>query len=79
MELNRSKHVNVPLLLMAASAVVAIGAVAGAVGQERAVGQEQTWIIHGGSMSTGQTTTTTVPTTIPIARATPAVKAPHRK
>jgi hypothetical protein len=59
-----------PILIMAASAVVVGGALAAAIGQE------QTANLAGGTMSLGATTTTSLaPTTIPIAVAHPALKA----
>jgi hypothetical protein len=68
-ESNRHPSVKMPTLVIAASAVVSVGALAAA-----AVGHEQT--VAGGGMSIGATTTTTVaPTTIPIAVAHPVLKA----
>lgn len=69
MESNRHPSVKMPTLVIAASAVISVGAVA-----TSAVGQDQT--VAGGGMSIGVTTTTTVaPTTIPIAVAQPVLKA----
>ena len=70
MESNRHQHVKLPTLVIAASALVVVGALAGAVGQE------QTGTVAGGGMTLGATTTTTVaPTTIPVAVAQPTLKA----
>jgi hypothetical protein len=70
MESTRHPSVKLPTLVIAASAVVAVGALAASVGQE------QTATVAGGGMSIGATTTTTVaPTTIPIAVAHPVLKA----
>jgi hypothetical protein len=69
-ESNRHQRVKLPTLVIAASALVVVGALAGAVGQE------QTGTVAGGAMTLGATTTTTVaPTTIPIAAAHPTLKA----
>jgi hypothetical protein len=71
-ESNRHQRVKLPTLVIAASALVVVGALAGAVGT---VGQEQTGTAAGG-MTLGATTTTTVaPTTIPVAVAQPTLKA----
>ena len=70
MESNRHQHVKLPTLVIAASALVVVGALAGAVGQER------TGTVAGGGMTLGATTTTTVaPTTVPVAVAQPTLKA----
>jgi hypothetical protein len=69
-ESNRHPNVKLPTLVIAASAVVSVGALA------VAVGQEQTATVVGGGMSLGATTSTSVaPTTIPVAFAHPVVKA----
>jgi hypothetical protein len=70
MESNRHQRVNAPTIAIAASVAVIFGALAGTVGQE------QTGIVAKGSMSVGQTsTTTTAPTTIPVPVASPVLKA----
>ncbi|HEV7420698.1 MAG TPA: hypothetical protein VGO30_12730 [Mycobacterium sp.] len=70
MESNRHQRVNAPTIVIAASVAVIFGALAGTVGQE------QTAIVAKGSMSVGQTsTTTTAPTTIPVPLASPVLKA----
>ncbi|MCU1696670.1 MAG: hypothetical protein JWR34_2733 [Mycobacterium sp.] len=70
MESNRCHHVTAPTVVIAASAAVIVGALAGAMGQE------QTGTVATGSMSMGQTsTTTTAPTTIPVPVASPVLKA----
>jgi hypothetical protein len=57
-------------VVIAASVAVVVGALAGAMGQE------QTGTVAQGSMSVGQTsTTTTAPTTIPVPVASPVLKA----
>ncbi|MDT5287564.1 MAG: hypothetical protein QOF88_2453 [Mycobacterium sp.] len=70
MESNRFHHVNAPTVVIAASIAVIVGALAGAMGQE------QTGTVAKGSMSVGQTSsTTTAPTTIPVPVASPVLKA----
>jgi len=70
MESNRIHHVNAPTGGIAASVAVIVGALAGAMGQE------QTGTVAQGSMSVGQTSsTTTAPTTIPVPVASPVLKA----
>jgi hypothetical protein len=70
-ESNPQQRVKLQLAVIAASAVVVIGAVVAAV-----LGQEQTAPVAGGQMTMGQTaTSTTAPTAMATSFASPTMKA----
>ena len=71
MESNLHQRVRLQLAVLAASAIVVVGAVAAAV-----LGQEETAPVAGGQMNIGQTTTsTTAPVAIATSFARPTMKA----
>jgi uracil-DNA glycosylase len=70
-ELNPHQHVKLQLAVIAASAIVVMGAVAAAV-----LGQEGTSPVAAGRMNVGQTTTsTTAPAAMATSFAAPTMKA----
>jgi hypothetical protein len=74
MEPNQKNSVKSLLAVIAASAIIAVAALAVALDQER------TATVMGGGMSTGQTTTqTAVPTTLTTSIVSPTMKAPRPK